>query len=254
MSPANKYPHHKVVVVGAGFSGLLCTRCQKEAGIEDVCLLEKNASVDGVWSYGGVGAYPGVACDVPAYTYLPFLDRTGFIPSKKYFSQQEIASYAELLSDHCDIREKMHFNRKVIELRCINDGERVWQVTTEDAIRGESSHTAQWDASANLKGKRMGVIGTGASAAQVITAICDDIEHLIVFQRTPTWCLPRDDEPTPPEMIERFKADGYSEALRYVDWKGNCRQQRWLSLLMICTTNSAMRQFVPASLNESNRA
>ena len=87
-------------------------------------------------------------------------------------------------------------------------------------FRGESFHTAQWDASADLKGKRVGVIGTGASAAQVITAICDDVEHLTVFQRTPTWCLPRDDEPTPPEMIERFKAGGYSEELRYVDWKG----------------------------------
>lgn len=254
MAAANKYPHHKVVVVGAGFSGLLCTSYLKEVGIEDVCLFEKNTSVGGVWSYGGVGAYPGAACDVPAYTYLPFLDRTGFIPSKKYVSQQEIASYAELLTDHCGIRDKLHFDRKVVELRCINDGERIWQVTTEDAhtgepaevvtcqhvvtangplssprlpevagmadFRGESFHTAQWDASADLKGKRVGVIGTGASAAQVITAICDDVEQLTVFQRTPTWCLPRDDEPTPPEMIEKFKAGGYSEELRYVDWKG----------------------------------
>lgn len=200
MSAADKYPHHKVVVVGAGFSGLLCTSYLKEAGIEDVCLFEKNASVGGVWSYGGVGAYPGASCDVPAYTYLPFLDRAGFIPSKKYVSQQEIASYAEMLTDYCGIRDQMHFNRKVVELRCINDGECVWQVTTEDAITGEPAEIV--------------------TCQHVVTAICDDVEHLTVFQRTPTWCLPRDDEPTPPEMIEQFKAGAYSEQLRCVDWKG----------------------------------
>jgi cation diffusion facilitator CzcD-associated flavoprotein CzcO len=88
-----------------------------------------------------------------------------------------------------------------------------------DTFKGESFHTAEWDQSARLAGKKVAVIGTGASAAQVITAICDEVEHLTVFQRTPTWCLPRDDEPTPPEMIERFKAGGYSEELRHVDWR-----------------------------------
>ncbi|HKI73808.1 MAG TPA: NAD(P)/FAD-dependent oxidoreductase [Pseudomonadales bacterium] len=246
--------HFDVAIVGTGFSGLLCTIYLKEAGIEDVCVFEMNASVGGVWSYGGVGGYPGAACDVPAYTYLPFLDRTGFIPSKKYVSQQEIASYAEMLTDHGNIRDKIRFCRKVVELEYIGDGERAWRVTTVDPstneiadvvtaqhvvsangplssprmpevpgmerFRGESFHTAKWDASAKLAGKRVGVVGTGASAAQVITTIADEVEHLTVFQRTPTWCLPRDDQPTSPELIEKFKAGGYGESLRYVDWKG----------------------------------
>ena len=158
-----------------------------------------------------------------------------------------------MLTDHGGIREQLHLGRKVVELKFIDEGERVWQVTTEDSatgeqaevvtcqhvvtangplssprlpevpgmetFQGESFHTAEWDQSASLAGKRVAVIGTGASAAQVITAICDEVEHLTVFQRTPTWCLPRDDEPTPPEMIEKFKAGGYSEELRHVDWK-----------------------------------
>lgn len=72
--------HFEVVIVGSGFSGLLCAIELKDAGIENVRIFEMTPSVGGVWSKGGVGAYPGAACDVPAYTYLPLLDRSGFIP------------------------------------------------------------------------------------------------------------------------------------------------------------------------------
>lgn len=246
--------HFDVVIVGAGFSGLLCASYLKQAGVDNVRLFEMTPSVGGVWSSGGVGAYPGAACDVPAYTYLPFLDRTGFIPSKKYVSQPEIAGYAEMLTDHEGIRDMICFSRKVVEMKYLGDGDAVWQVSTVDAqtgestevvtarhavsangplssprmpeitgmerFKGESFHTAQWDKNASLAGKRVGVVGTGASAAQVITAIADDVESLHVFQRTPTWCLRRDDEPTPPELEAKFKAGGYGEKLRYVDWNG----------------------------------
>jgi cation diffusion facilitator CzcD-associated flavoprotein CzcO len=249
--PTNPYD---VVIIGTGFSGLLCSIYLREAGIENFCILEKNYCVGGVWSHGGVGSYPGAACDVPAYTYLPFLDRTGFIPSKKYVSQTEISEYAEMLTDHGGVRDKIHFSRQVIRVEYLGDHPATWQVTAVDPdinevievitcqhvvaangplstprmpefpglenFRGESFHTAQWDRRASLKGKRVGVVGTGASAAQVITTIVDDVEELTVFQRTPTWALPREDEPTPPEITEKFKAGGYGEELRQVDWKG----------------------------------
>jgi cation diffusion facilitator CzcD-associated flavoprotein CzcO len=245
--------HFDVVIIGSGFSGLLCAIQLKDAGIENVKIFEMTPSVGGVWSDGGVGAYPGAACDVPAYTYLPLLDRTGFIPSKKYVSQSEIAGYAELLIEQEGIGEYISFSRKVVKLGYVGHGEKVWEVTTEDPVsgkqtetvtcqhvvtangplssprlpeipgmqefKGESFHTAQWDSSAILKGKRVGVVGTGASAAQVITAIVDEVETLTVFQRTPTWCLPRDDEPTPPELVKKFEAGGYGETLRFIDWK-----------------------------------
>ena len=105
--------HFSVVVIGSGFSGLLCTTYLKDAGVESVRVFEMTPAVGGVWSKGGVGAYPGAACDVPAYTYLPFLDRTGFVPSKKYVSQPEISGYAELLTDHAGIRDHIVFERKV---------------------------------------------------------------------------------------------------------------------------------------------
>ena len=250
---SNVQQHFDVVVIGAGFSGLLCANYLKEAGVDDVLVFEMMPSVGGVWCYGGVGAYPGAACDVQAYTYLPFLDRTGFIPSKKYVTQQEIAAYAELLTDYCGIRDKIRFSRKVVKLEHVGNGKRVWRIATIDAqsneptevvtaqhvvaangplssprmpevpgmerFKGESFHTAKWDPSAALTGKHVGVVGTGASAAQVITTIVHDVERLTVFQRTPTWCVPRDDQPTPPELIAKFKAGGYGEELRYVDWK-----------------------------------
>jgi len=253
------YPtHFDVVVIGTGFSGLLCAAYLKEADITNIRIFEMTPSVGGVWSNGGVGSYPGAACDIQAYTYLPFLDRTGFIPSKKYVSQAEISNYAEMLTDYIGVRDKIRFSRKVTKLCYIGDSsgdvEKAWEITTENThsgeptevvtcahvvtangplssprlpeipgmekFKGESFHTARWNKSASLKGKKVGVVGTGASAAQVITAIVDDVESLHVFQRTPTWCVRRNDEPTPPEMIEQFKAGGYSESLRRVDWQG----------------------------------
>ncbi|HSG91419.1 MAG TPA: NAD(P)/FAD-dependent oxidoreductase [Pseudomonadales bacterium] len=243
--------HFEVVIIGAGFSGLLAGNYLKEAGFDAIRIFEKCPSVGGVWARTGVGAYPGAACDVPAYSYLPFLDRTGFIPSKKYVSQAEIADYAEMLTDFCGLRDRIGFSRQVSDIRLVDD-DGLWQVTTldpatgevaevvtcthviaangplssprmpelagMDSFHGESFHTAQWDRSASLAGKHVGVIGTGASAAQVITSIVDDAEHLTVFQRTPTWCLPRNDEPTPPEIVAAFEAGGYSESLRKVNY------------------------------------
>ena len=71
-------------------------------------------------------------------------------------------------------------------------------------------YTAKWDNDINLRGKSVGIIGTGASAAQVITSIADEVKQLTVFQRTPTWAIEREDQPTPPEIVEAFKAGGYS--------------------------------------------
>ena len=255
MASDSNLDHFRVVIIGTGFSGLLCTAYLKDADIDDVRVFEMTPSVGGVWARNGVGAYPGAACDVPAYSYLPFLDKTGVVPSKKYVSQSEIADYAELLTDFIGMRDTIAFSRKVVAVDYLGDGDRVWRVTTEDpttgetadivtcqhvvaangplssprmpevegmeTFKGESFHTAMWDKSASLAGKHVGVIGTGASAAQVITTIVDEVDQLTVFQRTPTWCLPRNDEPTPDDIRAKFEAGGYSESLRRVDWRGD---------------------------------
>ena len=98
---------------------------------------------------------------------------------------------------------------------------RMPEVPGIDLFEGESFHTASWNQTASLTGKRVGVIGTGASAAQVITSIVDEVESLTIFQRTPTWALPRDDEPTPKKIKDAFKAGGYGEKLRYIEWEEN---------------------------------
>ena len=117
---------YDVAIIGSGFSGITCAHYLKEEGIDNFCILEKNNSLGGVWAHGGVGSYPGAACDVQSYTYLPFLDETGFIPSKRYVSQSEIADYAELLVDHFDIRQHIKFLQKVVALEYVDFGK--WRV------------------------------------------------------------------------------------------------------------------------------
>ena len=124
---------YDVAIIGCGFSGLLCANYLREAGVENFCIIEMNTNLGGVWSHGGVGSYPGAACDVPSYTYLPFLDRTGFIPSKKYVSQSEIADYAEMLADHCQVREKIIFSTKVVGVAYQDIGD--WELSTWNVQR-----------------------------------------------------------------------------------------------------------------------
>ena len=121
---------YEVAIVGSGFSGLTSAQFLKEKGIEDMCIFEKNRSLGGGWSHGGVGSYPGAACDVQSYTYLPFLDDTGFIPSKRYVSQHEIADYAEMLADHFDIRKHIKFSYEVTKLEYLKNG--FWSIEAKN--------------------------------------------------------------------------------------------------------------------------
>ena len=132
---------YDVAIIGSGFSGITCAHYLKEEGIDNFCILEKNNSLGGVWAHGGVGSYPGAACDVQSYTYLPFLDETGFIPSKRYVSQSEIADYAELLVDHFDIRQHIKFLQKVVALEYIDFGKWRVEVTNQslDMLTGKGN-------------------------------------------------------------------------------------------------------------------
>jgi len=237
----------EVCIVGAGFSGLLCAVALLDRGVpaDRICILEAGPGCGGVWRKGGVGDYPGAACDVEAYEYLPLLQRVGFVPSRKYVTQAEIGGYATLLAEKLDVTPRICFNTRVVGARYTADGRgpSFWEVSTAKGMsihaqhlvmacgplstprfpetsgmgsfHGPTFHTARWDHSVSLSGKRVGVVGTGASAAQVITTIADSVKHLFVFQRTPVWASPRNDEPTPDELRVKIEGEsGFTDALR----------------------------------------
>jgi cation diffusion facilitator CzcD-associated flavoprotein CzcO len=237
----------EVAIVGAGFSGMLCAVSLLDRGVplEDIMFFEAGDEPGGVWRKGGVGNYPGAACDVQAYEYLPLLQRVGYVPSRKYVGQNEIATYSNQLAKRFGLLPRIRFGTKVTGLRFVDGNSPLWEISATRAseqnvhrarhvivacgplsapqlphidglgsFRGPSFHTAAWDHSATVKGKRVGVVGTGASAAQVVTAICDEVEHLTVFQRSPVWCLPRNDQPTPDSIKDSFAQEGYQDKLR----------------------------------------
>ena len=211
--PAARRNFH-VVVVGAGMSGLLAAIRLKQAGIP-YTVFEKNADVGGTWFEN---RYPGCRVDSPNHTYS-----YSFAPNDwpNHFSpQQVLLDYFNRIADENGIRENIRFATEVTEARFVDDN--AWEVTVSgpkgdetlranaiisavgqlnrpklpqidggDSFRGPAFHTARWEAEHDLAGKRIAVIGTGASAFQTVPEIAQAAERVTVFQRTPPWVAPR---------------------------------------------------------------
>jgi cation diffusion facilitator CzcD-associated flavoprotein CzcO len=219
---------HDVVVIGAGFSGLGAAIKLVEAGIEDVVILERADEVGGTWRDN---TYPGAACDIPSVLYS-----YSFAPNphwtRVYSGGQEILGYLRHLADRFGLRPRIRFGTTVTALAFDEDAGR-WQVTTDrgdlsaravvlaggplstpgwpaipgrEAYQGHAIHSAAWDHDHDLTGRRVAVVGTGASAVQIIPEIVDRVEHLTVFQRTPGWVVPRLDLPVPGPLRAVFGA------------------------------------------------
>ena len=202
----------RVAILGAGMSGICMGIQLRKQGIDDFIILEKAASVGGTWREN---TYPGVACDVPSHVYS-FSFELNPNWSHSYSSGREICNYCERCVDKYDLRSKIRFSCKVTNVSF--DGDR-WHVATEDgrqitanvvvsglgglhlpnraaidgieSFRGTRFHTAQWDHSENLKNRRVAIIGTGASAAQVLPEIATGAADVTVFQRSAAWVFPR---------------------------------------------------------------
>ncbi len=206
----------EVAIVGAGFSGLgMAIRLQK-AGVTNFRIFEKAHEVGGTWRDN---TYPGCACDVPSQLYsFSFEPNPDW--SHIYSTQPEIQRYLVRIADKYGLREHIQFGaeiagatfdedtgvwtlrlkgggrvraRTVISARGPFAGPNTNKIEGADSFRGVQMHTATWDGRVDLRGKRVALIGTGASAIQVGPAIAPEVAHLTIFQRTPPWVMPRPD-------------------------------------------------------------
>ncbi|MBS04377.1 MAG: monooxygenase [Gammaproteobacteria bacterium] len=229
----------EILVVGAGFAGLLLWYKLQNAGFQDVRFCEKGGDVGGTWYWN---RYPGIACDVEAYSYLPLLEEMGSIPSMKFASGFEIMEYCQAMAEKYSFYDHCLFHTTVDRTEWDDEAGR-WTVFTDrgDAMRaryvilangilttpklariegmtsfkGDSFHTSRWDYNVDLAGKRVGIIGTGATAVQVIPEIAKVVKELYVFQRTPSSVDVRDQrETTDEERATWAEEPGWATARR----------------------------------------
>ncbi|KAI9010588.1 cyclododecanone monooxygenase [Hyaloraphidium curvatum] len=225
----------EVLVLGAGFSGLQMGARLKDFGITDFKIVDTAGDVGGTWYWN---RYPGVACDSEAYCYLPLLEELGYMPSARYISGNEIREHCVRLAKHWDLYPHMVFQTKCVDLRWSEDDKRwivktdrgdtfrarflaacggpinvphLPDVPGIETFKGHEFHTSRWDYKytggnpekndlnlVNLKGKRVAIIGTGATAVQCIPYLAEWSKELYVFQRTPSAVAPRENTPTDP--------------------------------------------------------
>ena len=209
-------PDFEVAIVGAGFSGIGTAIKLDEAGIRDWVLLEEGDGVGGAWHWN---TYPGICVDIPSFSYqFSFAQRSDW--TRVYARGEELKRYAEDCVDSYGLRSRIRFGSQVTGATF--DSERhLWVLEIAEGppltarhivgatgvfsqpkppdipgledFAGEVMHTARWDHGVDLRGKRVALIGTGASAVQVIPTIAPEVERLTVLQRTPVWCLPKPD-------------------------------------------------------------
>ena len=229
----------EIVVVGAGFAGLLLWHKLQREGFVDVRFCEKGGDVGGTWYWN---RYPGVACDVESYSYFPLLEEMEYFPTMKFASGFEIFEYCQRMAEKFKFYDRCLFHTTVLKTEW-DESDGRWTVHTDrgDAMRarhvvlangilttpklaridgmemfkGESFHTSRWNYDVDLHGKRVGIIGTGATAVQVIPELAKIVGELYVFQRTPSTVDVRDQRATTEEEIEAWKTEpGWARARR----------------------------------------
>ncbi|WP_425585878.1 flavin-containing monooxygenase [Thermocatellispora tengchongensis] len=218
-----------IVVIGAGFAGLCMGIKLKEAGYHDFVILEQADDLGGTWRDN---TYPGCACDVPSPLYsFSFALNPGW--TRLFAPHAEILDYLRRCADAYGLGPHLRFGKRVVGLEYDDEAVR-WAVSTSDGetlrahavvsgmgalhvpkfpgivgregFRGASWHSAEWDHSYDLTGKRVAVIGTGASAAQFVPRIAERVERLYVVQRTPPWVQSKPDVEIPDGLRRTLRA------------------------------------------------
>ncbi|MEZ0340125.1 flavin-containing monooxygenase [Mycobacterium sp. pV006] len=211
---------HDTLIVGAGLSGLGSAIRLRESGITDLVIVERSDRVGGTWRDT---TYPGAACDIPSLLYsFSFAPNPNW--SRTYPSAAEIYDYIENLTDAYGLRPLIRFGTEITGLD-FDERTGVWTAKTGrrrtirartvvlatgpladhtwpdirgiDTFTGHKIHSAAWDHDYDFSGKRVAVIGTGASAVQIVPELVKSAQFVKVFQRTPGWVLPRIDAPLP---------------------------------------------------------
>ena len=237
-----------VVIVGGGFGGMIEAANLTKAGITNFRIIEKAGDFGGTWYWN---RYPNAACDVESYVYLPLLEDTGYMPTEKYAKAPEIFAYCQLLGRTFDLYRGALFQTEVEDMRWDESTKR-WNVMTSrsdvlsakfiviaggvlhkaklpgipgiETYAGRAFHTSRWDyrytggssqtLMEKLADKRVGIIGTGATAVQVVPKLAEAAKELFVFQRTAACVGVRNNKPTDPEWFKSLKPGWQAERTR----------------------------------------
>ena len=230
--------HSDVVIIGGGFGGLVSGARFREIGTEKIRIIEKGSDFGGTWYWN---RYPGAMCDVESYIYLPLLEEMNYVPIEKYTHAPEILSYCKKLADHYDLYKDACLQTEVTEIKW-DEGSAVWLINTNrgdvmtatsvvmsngplnrpklpgiegiNEFQGHTFHTSRWDYDytggssegglIGLENKRVGIIGTGATAVQCIPHLGASAKELFVFQRTPSSIDIRNNRETDPEWAKNL--------------------------------------------------
>ncbi|HJQ43777.1 MAG TPA: NAD(P)/FAD-dependent oxidoreductase [Jatrophihabitantaceae bacterium] len=218
---------HDAVIVGAGFGGMGAAIQLKRMGYDDLVILDREDDLGGTWH---VNRYPGLAVDIPSTTYSYSFEPNPYW-SRFFAPGAELKRYADHVADKYDLRRHMRFN-SVVQRAVWDDGAQQWTVHLADrepvtarflltatgflsqpklpdipgieTFAGKVMHTAKWDHDYELTGKRVAIIGTGATAVQLIPEVAKIADHLTVFQRTAIWVTPKSDGPIPARVQKLF--------------------------------------------------
>ncbi|MBV1904508.1 MAG: NAD(P)/FAD-dependent oxidoreductase [Pseudomonadales bacterium] len=227
----------EVLFIGGGFSALLTTAQLRNVGVESIRIVERGADVGGTWYWN---RYPGAACDVVAYDYLPLLDEMDYVPRDHYAKAPEIYEHCQNIAKFYDLYDLAVFQTTVTETKW-DEEEQLWHIKTDrgdhmkakfvicangpmskpklskiagiEKFAGHSFHTGRWDYDycgdklENLRDKRVAIIGTGATAVQAVPKLAEQAKELYVFQRTPSSIDIRRDWPTDPNWARKLKPD-----------------------------------------------
>jgi cyclohexanone monooxygenase len=263
----------EVVIAGGGFGGLLTAARLREEGVDDFRIIERAGDFGGTWYWN---RYPGAACDTEAYIYMPLLEETGYIPTEKYAKAPELYEHCRRIGRHFDLYPRAVFQTAIQEIRWDEASDR-WTVTTDrgDAFtarfvvmaggttlgrpklpgvpgvgtfKGHTFHTSRWDygytggdssgGMTGLQDKRVGVIGTGATAVQCVPHLGEWAKELYVFQRTPSSVDVRGNRPTDPAWAaslkpgwHRERMDNFSTIISGGDFEVDLVNDGWTDLI-----------------------